>query len=450
MNPDSDFRPKNLNNEEADPMGLFTSSPSEAQLENRKHPLVQAGIEVERKISERSKKELVFKGQKLNPDQELIYRAGIRIGKIQDMEPTEGELEKTELDLLIITKLIKFINQEMKRLGIEREFGILPEQVHFFSDELYKNFHPESTDSEIQYGSANHLKGRIEINKEVTLREGVLEYINTILHEMLHLASHWKIFIDEKRGQDITYRSGYLSYGTDYVEDGTHKHFEFFNEGVLQKMAEEIIENHREEVQYLFGISDDEFQKKSQGRQGNVAMVNFLLDRMEHNNGATSQNYWNKLKKGFFTGEMMHLRVFEKNFGKGSLRIIAANDAGFHPDIPQDMPELFQLYISYFVNLDLDSQARTAKTILNNRERKAYFKRLGVSEEKFNKSNRVIDFDAAKQRLNEVTIELQQELDELFKDPEANKEKISDFREYSRRRMDEAVYGVEKPPLETN
>jgi len=52
-----------------------------------------------------------------------------------------------------------------------------------------------------------------------------------------------------------------------------------------------------------------------------LEILEIVLEKIAKNNKEKPEQVWQRFKKGFFTGEMMHLRDVEKTFGKGALRV---------------------------------------------------------------------------------------------------------------------------------
>lgn len=91
----------------------------------------------------------------------------------------------------------------------------------------------------------------------------------------------------------------------------------------------------------------------------------------------THEEVFQKIKKGFFTGDMMHLRLIEEVFGPGSLRVLAAmGTEGATKDT--DEGELYKKIEEFFLSENQEERNRLADDILATRERLAYKKRTGL------------------------------------------------------------------------
>jgi hypothetical protein len=54
-----------------------------------------------------------------------------------------------------------------------------------------------------------------------------------------------------------------------------------------------------------------------------MEIIDLVIDKIAAKKGESKDEVWNRFKKGFFDGSMMHLRDVEETFGKGSLRVFA-------------------------------------------------------------------------------------------------------------------------------
>ena len=95
-----------------------------------------------------------------------------------------------------------------------------------------------------------------------------------------------------------------------------------------------------------------------------------IIFRISEKQGEEYQTVWKRFERGYFTGEMMHMRDVERTFGKGSLRILAAA----YPE-SENRDDIDEKIFEYFDAKTEEEKDELAKEILNEREFEIYLKR---------------------------------------------------------------------------
>lgn len=231
-----------------------------------------------------------------------------------------GNLEKTEEQLKWIDMVNRFIAVEMEELGITEFTPISVEQVRFV-DEFWSSAVPVSNADSAE-GLHHALYRTISVNLK-QINENIenkavdkrLKQFSVLLHEALHEKSFVKYDI---RGEKIKpYRVGYNLMKEDLAFNG-------FNEGVTDLLTLRLLDMHRDEIKDEFGIDlntdQDKNDKNSIWNYVNRKDVAILVSNIYE---GSSDTLW----KGYFTGQMMHLREIERKYGKDSLKLLALLDA---------------------------------------------------------------------------------------------------------------------------
>lgn len=247
------------------------------------------------------------------PEDEPYAQDYLRGARDEGKERISGELLPwTKEEVLFINDVIPaFLEEEAKSLGIVDIPKIDPRQFHFFDRKTFSRKFKQNYHAHIQSN------GEIDI---VRYRNLFVNFRN-MLHEAIHAASYSKFV-------DISHiRSGYGN-NSPKLDPGfsPHQHFAFFNELVTDKIAEEIIEKNLEFLRKKFDFTQAE-EDASKDLGYPTQYLDFILEILAQKSGQSVEDIWQRIKQGYFTGEMHYLaRLVDKNLGRGSLRFIAAFD----------------------------------------------------------------------------------------------------------------------------
>ncbi len=250
-----------------------------------------------------------------------------------------GEKPKTEQHIQQINSVMQMINNELKNIGVkELDYPLC--RVHFFDHEQYVKEYPLHSDNEGLYNS---------VEDYVVIDLKWLESkIDTLIHELLEAGTFkLQLYNIEKGTIERTAKSGYLTSNS----DKKHEHFRNLNEAIIDKMVYEILQNNRELIKNNFKI--DKFEpEKHEGYSDFIPVIDQIIEkisqaRLQKGSGKNMKEnknlVWSKLKKGLFTGEVMHLREIERVFGKRALKILKLWDIG-DPNNQGALNELVQEY----------------------------------------------------------------------------------------------------------
>jgi hypothetical protein len=325
-----------------------------------------------------------------------IYRSA---GEI----PFKGELEKTEREKVLLNTAFSFVNRELAKYNIERPVTSLG-QVHIYekrpknqSGNSEKISDPEGTydpstkalsvfverDKKDAAFFAKILLKLVQKYEEPALKSQE-NFFDSVIHEDIH-NKQFASFSANANGKPWTYRTGYDVQNKFKPED-VHSHFRGFNEAVTTMTVWDIVEENRSYIEndlHLdLNLLKQEFEKTYLGvRQITEAVIlKVALSRVMDDKSIPAdisaikeaikikeREFWEEIKKGQFTGNMMFLREIEKSVGPGSLRILASVDK-----------ENYKEYIDYFLlpTSEEELQKKLAAEILKKlpeREQEAYW-----------------------------------------------------------------------------
>ena len=225
----------------------------------------------------------------------------------------EGERDKTDFDLKIITRAQELLADELRIAGIEWP-GIKIEKIHIFDGDSYKTRFNKSDD-----GFFRSIHGAICINLEKA--NTTAQYLATLLHEFVHAASAQKFYMDRGR---IVYdaRVGYRL-RSKWKKDRMQDVFRGLNEFMTETVVYMILLRNAEKIKTEFSISPDEINGTLYKYMEYGETINAIIDKIASYTGKPSGEILGGFTLGLFKNTILKLKDIEKVFGKGSLRILA-------------------------------------------------------------------------------------------------------------------------------
>lgn len=260
-------------------------------------------------------KELTIIGKDLDSGEREKVGSSLREGKeLARHRFYEGALRKTQEMYRFIRKMNEYLAKEWERLGIkEKHISIEPGQIHGLPHEKFLEFFLCTKETPTITAACRKKEGEIFIDGSSPRSQC---YFN-MLHEALHVLSFEKYFLNT-HGELHLYRQGYEVMNPE-VE---HSNFGGLNEMIVDKLAAILFFRHAKELV-------EEFKVKHKTIRGyDPAILDKIIEKVATTKGEKQSEVWQRLKRGLFTGEMMHLKDIERTFGKGSFRVIAFYKCG--------------------------------------------------------------------------------------------------------------------------
>ncbi len=259
-----------------------------------------------------------FVGPNITPKAEVRATHALALAQRQENTFHKEELEKTPGERAAIELFDKFLKQEFLELDIPEVPELRPDRFHVMSEAWFSKHRNKSTQ-----GSYVHLYDKTLISRE---RPGSpVQVYTTILHEAIHSVAKLKIRLSGEEAIPTIYRLGYDIKNTSDT-DNAHAHLVGFNEGVVELTTQDIFEKREKEIAARLNLSKREMEEAKFYYADGRAVTRSLCHGLGEATGVGPKVAWDKIKRGQFTGEMMHLRDIERTYGKGSLRILDALD----------------------------------------------------------------------------------------------------------------------------
>lgn len=267
----------------------------------------------------------------------------------------EGELKKTPEELAAIEFFDGLLKMEFLDLEIPEVPELRPERFHIMSEAWCDaNMGKSDHGAYFSFGDNAVLSRRRSGSR--------LDFYNTISHEAIHSVSRQKHWVDIEKKKIDSYRVGYRVKNVSN-QDSPHVHLKAFNEGVVETTAEEFFTRNSQAIGKKLSIPERELEKCTFGYVTFRRVVKDLCQGLAQAQNGKPQDVWNKIKKGQFTGEMMHLRDIEFAYGKGALRILDAlqvksDDFDMQEESSEQIDEKNEKIIQFFETYTLPEGER--------------------------------------------------------------------------------------------
>lgn len=254
-----------------------------------------------------------FTGKNINENS--INNAQKKLDNAQEHQAIENSnsyREPTEHEVLLISKSKEVVRKELSRLGVEAR---LDEYKIKFLDKN-KGTGSYNSDSRIIEIDSKYKPDTILNTKYYLFR--ILSKLNpesktisnfkTIIHEMIHAKSFHKYKIENN--EVSSYRNGYLT------KNDKGAYFRGLNEAITEKTVLDILNDENKKIKINLNILESKYRVE-------LKIIENIVKKIAKKEGKEEKEIWDIFKEGHFSGNMMHLRKIEENFGEGSLRILA-------------------------------------------------------------------------------------------------------------------------------
>jgi len=245
------------------------------------------------------------------------------------------EVDPSDIDLKVIGLWVKEISDYMKRLGVKKDLYIDQAQIHFIKD---KSFFDDGRFFGFFDNERDNIYIDASLKKEFRLK--------TILHEMIHMFSFRSAMVEKaqflKNKKIIEdYEIHWTRVGYDLGGDK----FSSFNEALTEGLAQEIFHKNLKQIRKRTRLNTRNiYDNKNQSYYFERTILNILIDTLVKNNYSKDEVVENFLR-GLFGGNMFNLRMVQKVYGSGFLKILANPEFIFENSnfLTQDYYDLFSI-----------------------------------------------------------------------------------------------------------
>jgi hypothetical protein len=268
----------------------------------------------------------------------------------EGLQPRYGEGEKNLQDVRLINIANELLSDLSKQLGFE--FQPIPlERIHIT---------PAGAGEKVgQYDSGRHDISIGEISAQQRAQETGTDYdllmLALLLHEVVHLAGHQKYQITDK-GQVGSYRIGYETYS----RNGVEPKLEGFNEAVVDAITMTLLRRNAGKLQQEIGA---DFSKVRDdvlfNYEYHTRMLGMIIRKISEVKNEKVEEVRDRIFKGYFTGEMMHLRDVVDAYGESALKVLAKWGDN-HGDI-----EIQNQVARYLKEPSIDKREKIAQKLLS-------------------------------------------------------------------------------------
>lgn len=276
---------------------------------------------------------------------------------VEALRRMPGEIEKSSEDIRTISFAQELIDGDLALSG--RSTEALPlEAIHIVQQESIANG--------FAYAKAN----MITIPAASTPTERLNQFY-FLLHEFRHIAA--KKYFDATQfissTLEVQKEIAKYGYALSRVEKLTqsrngygivtqHRNlnrkkfilFNGLNEAVTEQMTIDTFKKNRDKIiQEFYGEDSAGYERDVatiEGEHGMYApqrkVLNLIVDGVSEHYQEERERTWNRIKEGYYTGNLMHLRKIEKVFGKGTLRLLALMEDVEYPETIKLITDIFE------------------------------------------------------------------------------------------------------------
>lgn len=302
---------------------------------------------------------------------EFVKQIHIAIGEKLLSDQQYQQIEEISHPIRFIPVIDRY-NQYMKKrfdyLKIKTNTNrfIDPLQVHIVYP--FQNVFPSQKKNILGYYSycdGIYLKNLNRTKFHLSILEQHLWLSYNLIHEAFHrngFQQYRKIDCDYAYPYEVG-RSGYKKY---LIHDHSSR-FKKLNEMITECLTLEFFIDNQKQLFSLFSTSRDEFVEECKfiydGRRKekrvSAQILNYILTTTAIQLNKPSSHIWEKIKRGYFTGDMKHLQLIEQTFGRQSLKLLAV--------MPND-PQAEKDFLRYLKTQDSSLKEKLIKKYLHHTE----------------------------------------------------------------------------------
>lgn len=247
-----------------------------------------------------------------NAEQKRRGEEKLRDLRAKGLSERPNELPKQPEDIRLIRVANDLLGELARTLGFEfqriaaRRIHLLPQLVREgrYDSGLY--------DATVGTHLAEDMSEGTKINRELLQFE-------TLLHEMIHMAGAQKYQVTSQNMVG-SYRIGYAS----YTHESAEPMLKGFNEAVVEAITMTLIRKNAALLQKDIGADFLQIEESDlYPYLYHTQMLALIIKRISELKNEKVEQVRDRIFRGHFTGDMMHLRDIEKAYGKKALRVIA-------------------------------------------------------------------------------------------------------------------------------
>lgn len=318
-----------------------------------------------------------FVGPGRTPEVEANAAFSMAHARKEQKDFQEIELKKTAEELEMIDFIDDILKSDFCSLGVAEMPEIRANRFHVIPESWFNQNQTESVTGAYQSFDGSVAFCRERVKNQLTL-------FRIMLHESVHMASHHKHYVDVKHKSIQDYRVGYRinntspyadtqseqpkvppeGSGEEKLENKNHSHLRAFNEGVVETTVEQLFYQYRDKILKKLSVSPDDLKNIRFVYPLFRAVVRAICEGIASHDGIHELEVWKKIKRGQYTGEMMHLRNIERTFGFEALDVLESLEIDRPDDVGSNnetrVMKKNKKILEYFQNYDRPDDNRSA------------------------------------------------------------------------------------------
>lgn len=256
-----------------------------------------------------------FIGRRYSPEEGRQQQKYLRDRERDGAMPVEGELEKTEMEKLLIDTANELVAKAQEDIDISASKPIMYEQVHVLSGEEFEKRQKEGAGPAFYDAITND----VYINRDANYTTAYK--LSVLVHEMIHRASKRKFHASS----DYRISSARLGYRLHSAWKETKKQTRLvgLNEILTVRLQFKILNENAALLEKRFGVSPEELRGPIYGYQAYGPILSRIVSKIVERTGKNTYDVLTSLERGMFENNLLVLKDIEQSCGKGSLEVLS-------------------------------------------------------------------------------------------------------------------------------
>jgi hypothetical protein len=257
----------------------------------------------------------------------------------ESLLPMDGELEKTEEEVLMLETINSFISDELEQLGIDTYEPISLERVHILPESVFKEKFPDSTAKAFFLSTSDV----VYLNRDAVSTKA--QIFSTLLHELIHRASIKKFYYDQDSRSISDARLGYRL-NSSWKEEGRQNRLRGFNELMTDFTVYKLLLKNLQKLNIVLGITKEDIQGPIFSYMHYGPILESILKKISAEKSVPQGKVFEDLERGQFANNLLVLKDVERSFGRGAIEILSLLESLSDKEENQKLEQMIKDYFS--------------------------------------------------------------------------------------------------------
>lgn len=258
----------------------------------------------------------------------------------ESLLPMDGELEKTEEEILMLETINSFIGDELEQLGIDTYEPISLERVHILPESVFREKFPDSTAKAFFLSTSDV----VYLNRDAASTKA--QIFSTLLHELIHRASIKKFYYNQDSRSISDARLGYRLNSSWKEEEGRQNRLRGFNELMTDFTVYKLLLKNLQKLNDVLGITKEDVQGPIFTYMHYGPILESILKKISAEKAVPQGKVFEDLERGQFANNLLVLKDVERSFGRGAIEILSLLESLNDKEENQKLEQMIKDYFS--------------------------------------------------------------------------------------------------------